>query len=199
MKPRMFLILATLASSACKERPPPPPNEPPAAATPDPDEIVLLQQQRARAASSIATRAAPSASSANGDSGVPGRPSATADVLALLGDLTFGDLLGPAGVTYINPVVRGSVVIDLGYRAERGAIFFVKLSDGPPPPAASEKYAVYYRSEKAQGAMSNSDLEAACVALAARLRTTENQVPEPRGLTGFSAEAPAPTPSTHPR
>jgi hypothetical protein len=121
----------------------------------------------------------------------------TPEVTALLDGLKTGDKLGAADVVHVSPVTEGRIDVEVSRGEARGKIFVVKRTERPSPPASTTQYSVFYRTEKSQTPMPNEALDAACQALAERLRKTESSVPAPAGLTSFAADKP-PRPSGKP-
>ena len=175
-------LLASLACLACRSQP-------------SPGSDMGPHPGAAEPASGSAGPPGPPGSSA-GSADAASEPPPTPDVLTLLDGLKPTDLLGPATVAHVSPVVAGKILVYVTVGAERGMAFIVKR-DGPPsapaPPVTSEKYAVYYQVEKSgPRGLSSGVLMEVCTALAERLRRTEARAPTPAGLTGFSPDVPAP-------
>lgn len=150
---------------------------------------------------------APAADSAprtgdSGPTGAPGGPAggaavppATPDVVALLDGLKPGDSIGPATVARVSAVVGGAILVYVTQGPQRGMVSVVKRGgpNAPNPPATSEKYAVYFRTEKgAPDVLPEKVIMDACTALAERLRRTEPRAPTPAGLSAYVSDPPSP-------
>jgi len=185
--PATWLMAATFAVAGCNETP-----SGAATASSNPDQI-LIEREKARAALTSQPRASPSsvppAASSAPQTAKPARPAAGPDVLALLDGLGPGDRLGPAEVAFVSPVAHGTFDVELKSGATRGALFVGMREGGPAPAASSDRYAVYYWNRNTAERMSVESLQAACSALAERLRRTEARVPVPSGMTGFTVDA----------
>jgi hypothetical protein len=106
----------------------------------------------------------------------PGRPTASADVQALLAPLAPGSRLGAFEVAAVGPVTRGAIRIELTRGTERRVLGIARATDGPPKPALTVgPYALFYFG--AEG----GDVSTALAALAEVLRANA-AVPIPAGL-----------------
>jgi hypothetical protein len=104
-----------------------------------------------------------------------------------LGGLLPGARLGPASVVAIGDVIDGRLPVEVRIEASRGILEIALRDDASPAPvAATERYAIYWRSG---GPGTNwlvaSDLAEVAVALGQRILAAEKTAPVPHGLTRF--------------
>lgn len=114
---------------------------------------------------------------------------------AFLNGLAPGDRLGPAEVVAIGPIADGRLAVEVHIGSNRGIVeVALRDDDAPPPVAATERYAIYWRSGgPGTNWLVDSDLGEIAVALGQRILAAEKTSPVPSGLTKFSERAKQPS------
>jgi hypothetical protein len=110
-------------------------------------------------------------------------PACGKDVAELLGGLKAGDPVESVPVAAVG-AVNADGVIPIIFVRERAAVQLVVAlkSDFPPPPATTDKYAVFYQPFAGMAPMPSHDIEALVEAMVQRLKRTEATVATPAGL-----------------
>jgi hypothetical protein len=129
----------------------------------------------------------PSGSSQPAPSASTGPLEAGPGVREILGGLSKGDTLGKVQVAFVGAVSQGHIPIQLRKGDATGKILISKLEGSSAlPPVKTKKYALYFASQHPNTTpLAQGDLEAACEALAERIRANEDKTTVPAGLTGY--------------
>lgn len=102
--------------------------------------------------------------------------------------LKAGDRLGPAEVVIIGGIVDGRLPLEVHIGPSRGILeVALRSDDAPSPVAATEKYAIYWRSGgPGTNWLVSTDLEQVAVALGQRILAGEKTSPVPSAMAPFS-------------
>ncbi|MBI5532015.1 MAG: hypothetical protein HY898_04820 [Deltaproteobacteria bacterium] len=123
----------------------------------------------------------PEASSAAWSRFLP--PPADPEVGALLEGLKSGDSVQGYPVVAVGAVSTDGVIPIVLVKEGTGVMVKVaELSDVPPPPASSKHFGVYYETFHGLKPLPGNDVTRVVEDIAARLKRTEDKVPQPKGM-----------------
>lgn len=122
-----------------------------------------------------------------GSTRAPGAASA-APVPEVLG-LHPGDTLGPITITTILPLAEGRQPVLVHHKQGDVLLEIALLGAGPPPPATTKQFAIYWRRDPTRP-VPDATFDEATQALAKRLAATEDKLVPPEGMRAYGKETP---------